>query len=657
MTTAETLVELLIANRNADRYIGYLETETLERRVSYAELHERSLGILWRLLRCGLSRGDHLIIFLNNNEAFVDGYWAALAGGIVPVPLAVGISDEHRYKLLRVAKQLGQPWLYTDRKSIERLAGFAEEKGEQSAFERLRARAFLIDDIEDVGRAADPVAARPGDTAFIQYSSGSTSDPKGVVLTHRNLLANVRGVTEAAGYTDQDVSVSWMPLTHDLGLIGFFIMMFANRIQLNLMPTELFVRRPLLWTTFMSRKKATLSASPNFGYRHFLKVLGDRQLEGIDLSSVRLMLNGAEPISVELCDEFMNRLAPTGLARNAMYPVYGLAEATVGMSVPVPGSAYRSVRVNRHRLRIGDRIDELPAGDGGALALMKVGRAIPYSELRLADDADQPVDEDCVGHIQVRGENVSAGYYCAPEANAVLFTADGWLRTGDLGFLHGGELVIAGRAKEIIFVNGQNYFPHDIEAIAQHASGLELGKVAAAGCRPPGADTEQLVLFVLHRGSLPDFLPVALQVARLVNEHAGLEVAHVIPIRRMPKTTSGKIQRVALEKSWLAGEFAAESAELERLRAAAQTPGEPSGGEIENRIQAIIDELLPDRRVEPDDNLFEVGASSLTLVQIHERIDREFPDQLELSELFDHPTVRELAAHLAGKRADGSVGA
>jgi acyl-CoA synthetase (AMP-forming)/AMP-acid ligase II/acyl carrier protein len=655
MTEAETMVELLIASRKADQYIGYLETETVERRVSYAELHERALGILRRLQRLGLSRGDHLIIFLNNNEAFVDGFWAAIAGGIVPVPLAVGISDEHRFKLLRVARQLGQPWLYTDLKAIGRLAEFAEEQGEQAAFEILRARAFLIDELEDVGRAADPVSARPGDTAFIQYSSGSTSDPKGVVLTHRNVLANVRGVTEAAGFNERDVSVSWMPLTHDMGLIGFLLMMFANRIQLNLMPTELFVRRPLLWTTFLSRKKATLTASPNFGYRHYLKVLGDRQVDGVDLSSVRVIFNGAEPISVELCDEFMNRLAPAGLSRNAMYPVYGLAEATVAMTFPALGGPYRSVCVERHHLGIGERINVRPAGDADSLALMQVGRAIPYAELRLVDDADQPVAEDCVGHIQIRGDNVTAGYYRAPEANTALFTADGWLRTGDLGFSHGGELVIAGRAKEIIFVNGQNYFPHDIEAIAQRASGLELGKVAAAGCRPPGADTEQLVLFVLHRGALADFLPVAREVARLVNEHAGLEVANVVPIRRMPKTTSGKIQRVALERSWLAGEFDTETAELERLRVAAQAPGERSSGEIENRIRAIIDELLPGKRVEPDDNLFEVGASSLTLVQIHERIDREFPDRLDLSELFDHPTVRDLAGHLASKLAGSSV--
>jgi acyl-CoA synthetase (AMP-forming)/AMP-acid ligase II/acyl carrier protein len=655
MTEAETLVELLIANRQVDRHIGYLEGESVERRVPYAELHERALGILWRLRRLGAARGDPLIIFLNNNEAFIDGFCAALAGGIVPVPLAVGISDEHRFKLLRVAKQLGEPWLYTDRKGLERLAAFAAENAETAVFERLRARAFLIDDIEDVGRAADPVTARPGDVAFIQYSSGSTSDPKGVVLTHRNILANARGVSEAAGFSDRDVSVSWMPLTHDMGLIGMFIMMFANRMQLHLMPTELFIRRPLLWTTFLSRKKATLSSSPNFGYRHYLKVLGERPLEGLDLSSVRLIFNGAEPISVELCDEFMDRLAPAGLAREAMFPVYGLAEASLAMTFPALGHAYRAVSVDRRQLRLGDHVREMPRGESGALVLMRVGRAIPYSELRLVDDSDQSIAEACIGHVQIRGDNVTTGYYRAPDANAAGFTADGWLRTGDLGFLDEGELVITGRAKEIIFVNGQNYFPHDIEAIVQHTAGLELGKVAAAGYRPPGADTEQLVLFVLHRGPLDEMLPVAREAGRLVNEHAGIEVGELVPIRRMPKTTSGKIQRVALVESLLAGEFDAEISELRRLREATQPSGIAATGEIEGRIQVIIDELLPGKRVEPDDNLFEAGTSSLALVQIHELIDREFPGQVELSELFDYPSIRQLAAHLQQKLAGSSV--
>ena len=170
--------------------------------------------------------------------------------------------------------------------------------------------------------------------AFIQFSSGSTSEPKGIVLTHRNILTNARGAGEASLWNENDMNLTWMPLTHDMGLIGMHIMMFAHRMQLNVMPTELFIRRPLLWMTFASRKRATVTSSPNFGYRHYLKVLGDRELGDLDLSRVRLIYNGAEPISVELADEFMTRLAPAKLRRTAMYPVYGLAEATLVRELP-----------------------------------------------------------------------------------------------------------------------------------------------------------------------------------------------------------------------------------------------------------------------------------------------------------------------------------
>src|SRR5579863_1113126 len=251
----------------------------------------------------------------------------------------------------------------------------------------------------------------------------------------------------------------------------------------------------------------------------------------------------------------------------------------------------------------------------------------------------------------MRGENVTRGYFENPEANAAAFSADGWLRTGDLGLFHDGELYISGRAKEIIFVNGQNYYPHDLEAIAQRAPGLELGKVVAAGVRLPGEQTEQLVVFVLHRGGMEEFLPLATQVARLVNEQTGLEVTEVIPVKRIPKTTSGKIQRHLLEESYVAGEFAGELAELAALRSALRGPASASRTDIEEKIRNICDAALEGKKLDLHDNLFEVGASSLKLIEIHEQIDREFPGQIDLTELFDFPTIAELAQHLQGKLA------
>ena len=651
MTEARTLLELLEVNRGVERQISYLEGDGVERQLSYRSLHQRALGILHHLQRLGAKPGDKLILFLNNNEAFIDGFWAALAGGIVPVPLAVGISDEHRWKLFRIARKLGSPYLYTDRKGLQKLQAFAASVGEETAFERLKARTFLIDTLDDVSRPGQLATVRPDDTAFIQFSSGSTSEPKGVVLTHANILANTRGATRIAGFSEDDTALSWMPLTHDMGLIGMFIMMFANRMNVNLMPTELFIRRPLLWLTFATRKRVTILASPNFGFRHYLKVLGDRPVEGIDLSAVRLIFNGAEPISVALCEEFLERMRPAGLARTAMFPVYGLAEASLAATFPEAGREYRSVTLDRHQLNVGKPCRKVERADPDAVEFMCEGRALPDSAIRVAGDDDAPLPEGHVGHIHMRGDNVTRGFYEAPEANAAAFTADGWLRTGDLGLIDGGELVVTGRAKEIIFVNGQNYYPHDIEVIAQQASGLELGKVVAAGCRPPGSESDELTLFVLHRGALQEFLPVSAEVTRLVNEHAGLEVAQVVPVKRIPKTTSGKVQRVSLEEAYVAGEFAAEMAELARLREAAHPHAEDPAGSLERRIKVIVDDALPGKRVEVTDNLFEIGASSLTLIQIHEQIDREFPGQIDLTELFDFPTVRELAAHLQSKLA------
>ena len=648
----DTLIDILEANRDTDRAIHYLEGEHDERVVPFGALYDRARGILWHLQRVGARAGDKMIVFLNHNQQFIEGFWGALSGGIAPVPLAVGISDEHRHKLLRIAKLLGDPLLYTDSKNLERIGAFAASVGETAVYERLKRRTILADQLTDLSRPGETARPAAGDTAFIQFSSGSTSDPKGVVLTHGNVIANLRGATEAAGFNDRDVSLSWMPLTHDMGLIGKHIFMFSNRIENYLMPTELFIRRPLLWPKFASDKRATILSSPNFGYRHFLKVLGDRTLEGIDLAAARLIFNGAEPISVELCDEFMDRMAPYGLKRTAMFPVYGLAEATLAVSFPPPGSAYAARHFDRHRLSIGHQAGLVAAGTRDALALMSVGRPIPGTEVRIADESRAALPEGTVGHLLIRGGNVTRGYYEAPEVNARTITPDGWLDTGDLGVVLDGELYVTGRAKEIIFVNGQNYFPHDLEAIAQQAAGLELGKVAAAGCRPAGAESDELTIFVLHRGAAADFLPVAAEVTRLVNEHAGLEVAHVVPVKRIPKTTSGKIQRVALENAFVAGEFAAEMAELAKLRAAPHAHRDAGAG-IESRIKAICDAALPGKQVEVDDNLFEIGASSLTLIQIHEEIDKEYPGLIDLTELFDFPTVAQLARHIASKLGAG----
>jgi acyl-CoA synthetase (AMP-forming)/AMP-acid ligase II len=645
---ATTLTGLLQANRAADRSITFHEGEHEARTISYGELYERALGVLHHLQQLGARPGDRLLLFLNSNEAFIDAFWAGILGGITPVPVAPGISDEHRHKLLRIAAQLGKPFLYTERKLLERIRSFAGQHAQLGSFETLTARTLISDELTDITRAGRVHAARAGDPAFIQYSSGSTSTPKGVVLTHANLLANMQGATSGAQYTDLDVSLSWMPLTHDMGLIGFHIFLLANRVHIHHMATELFIRRPVLWLQLASRLRATLLCSPNFGFRHYLKVLAERPLGELDLSAVRLIFNGAEPISLALCDEFMTRLAGTGLARNSMFPVYGLAEASVAVSFPPLGAAYHASWFDRQQLNPGQPIKLLEPGDRGALALVAVGNVIPLCELRIAANDDRPLADEHVGHIQIRGANVTAGYLDAPAANAALRTADGWLRTGDLGAIHAGELYVTGRHKEILFVNGQNYYPHDLESLTLDIAGIELGKVVVSGVRPDNAESDQLVVFVLHRGELAEFVPIAQQVARRLGEHAGLEVTAVVPVKRIPKTTSGKVQRHLLEAEYLAG---ANAADLAAVRALAAQHGATLDGSnpLIDALQALCTAALDGRHIDVHESLFDAGVSSMKLVALHEGVEQRWPGLLDITDIFDNPSIAELA-HLLAER-------
>ena len=652
MMEHETLYDALTSLRQSERGIGYILGENNERRLTYAELNARALGILAHVQELGAKKGDRMIVFLNNNEQFIDAFWACICGGVVPVPIAVGISDEHKYKLFRIAKQLSNAYLYTESKSHNRLEIFADDHNLTEEFSDLAKRTLLVDTLEDMSRHGEPNPPAADDVCLIQYSSGSTSEPKGVVLTHENLLANVEGIAIGARLTGDDLSLNWMPLTHDMGLIGIHVTHLVTDMDQYVIQTDLFIRRPVLWLQEASRKKASVLCSPNFGYKHFLKVFKPEKAGPLDLSPVRIIFNGAEPISASLCRDFNTTLAPHGLKSSAILPVYGLAEASVCVTMPEPETDYRGIRVDRSALGIGDTVREVESDSSDTVNLICVGKAIRHCETRIADDSDSEVGDAIVGHIHIRGTNVTSGYFEQPQANDTAFRSDGWLDTGDLGFSRGGDIYITGRAKEVVFVNGQNYYPHDLEAIAQETVGLELGKVAIAGFRPKGAQTDELLVFVLHRGSLENFVAKANLISRIINEHAGVEVTHVVPVSRIPKTTSGKIQRGKLAAAFADGEFGDVVAELEGLRDKGHGNDDYKLSKLESRIKEICDTVLSEKAFGVDDNLFEIGTSSLELIQIHEQIEEEFPDRLDITEMADFPTVSAIASRLESLAAD-----
>jgi len=635
-----TLTELLDEARGRDRAIRFIDGENDETAIRFQDLWDRALALLGSLQARGMQPGDELVIFSKSNLNFVVAYWAAMLGGIVPVPVAVGISDEHRFKLFRILSQLERGTLFTEMDLLQRLLDFSKAQELDAIVGILESRSVLISDVTP-GDSGEVYDASPDDLAFIQYSSGSTSDPKGVCLTHANLCVNIRAIVEGTGWDEDETSLSWMPLTHDMGLIGYHLSVLAAGMNHAVMDTNVFVRRPLLWMQKASELQATQLCSPNFGYKHFLKLFKRKGLpDGTDLSRVKLILNGAEPISYDLCEEFLDALEPHGLARTAMFPVYGLAEATVGVTFGTPGDLYSRVVMHRHSLRIGEPYEVAEPGDADAISFVKVGKPIRDCEMRLTDDSDKVLEPGRVGNIQLRGASVTERVYGDDAATAALFTDDGWLRTGDCGVCVDGQLVITGRQKDIIIVNGQNYYPHDIEEIVAQIDGLDLGKVVVAGATPSRGQTEELLVFVLYRQDLESFLPLAEQVRAVIGEHAGLEVDHVLPVPKIPKTTSGKVQRVHLLNAYLDGEYEDVIAKLTpQSDAVEDLDDDPLVAELE----AICREFSKDRKIGPDDNLFEVGVSSLTLTDIVLAIDEKYPGKLDISDLFDYPTLRDIA--------------
>ncbi|MGH8551516.1 MAG: non-ribosomal peptide synthetase [Methylococcales bacterium] len=649
---AGTLVEALQGSARSDRSITYINGKVDERELRYRDLREHAAGLLGYLLSNKVSAGDELILFVESNEEFVEVFWASLLGGIIAVPLAIGTSDVHIQKLFNVFRRLRRPRLYSTAKNMRRIEKFGISQGLDREFNQIRAATVIAAQGSDCQSLAKPTEVLPDQTAFIQFSSGSTGDPKGVVLTHRNVMTNVRGILRGVKIRDTDSSLSWMPMTHDMGIIGFHIAPLVANAPLYLMPAELFVRRPMLWLQKISEKRATITASPNFGYKHLLRRF-DAEAGELDLSCLRLIFNGAEPISAALCRAFSRTLMPFGYRDQAMFPVYGLAEASLAVTFSEPESSPVSIKVYRASLTRGREIELADENDPRSVELVSVGSAIEGCAVRIAGSDGQPAACGQVGHILIRGDNVTSGYYRDDDLNRQVFKADGWLDTGDLGFTNDGQLFIAGRNKDLIIINGRNFHPHDLESICELAGGFESGRVAACGLRTGMDHGEALVVFVLFRGPLEDFIATVRQFRRLLSEEAGVHAEYVIPVRTIPKTTSGKIQRYLLAEQFLSGEFDSLVEDLEGLMAPCDLKLTVAAVGIQEILLQICRSVIDDHAIGIDDNLFELGTSSLKLAQIHEQIDECFPGRIDVSDLFEYPSVGALSAFLERTQDSG----
>jgi acyl-CoA synthetase (AMP-forming)/AMP-acid ligase II/acyl carrier protein len=594
--------------------------------------------LLGRFQQQGLEAGDAVIIFVRHAPAFVDAFWACQLGGLVPVPLSAGVHTEYLHKLTTVAAKFSAPLLFTERDLLVRLTKWLTGS---TPFNR---RVCVLEEIDQLERQGVLHAAVPEDTALIQFSSGSTSEPKGVVLSHANLLANINAISRAAAISCHDSTLSWMPLSHDMGLIGFHLVPLFNRLDQVLMDTELFVRRPARWLESAQRYRTSLLCSPNFGYQHYLKSV-PVPAEGLDLSHVRLIFNGAEPVSAAVCREFTQRLAAAGLNASAFYPVYGLAEASLAVTFPDPGSGVQSIRVPPDALSPGHVVSSAPNAQR-SLEVVCLGHPVDGCELRICDDNDCALPEYSVGRVQIRGDNVTSAYYRCPRCDESAFV-DGWLDTGDLGFMTGRGLFLSGRCKDVVFVSGQNWYAHDLEQLLQQVSAIEAGKVAVTSLRDESNAEDLLLVFIQYRRELDNFVNIERCVRTALSEHAGLHAHAVIPVHSVPRTSSGKLQRYRLVEAFRNGEYAQLLASLQSLLHRADGGSAQSG--VLQQLLDVCSGVFPGQIIRAEQNLFELGADSLLLIKFHEEIEARFPGRVEITDLFEYPTLSSLADYLQGQ--------
>ncbi len=666
MSDAQTLLDLLAPGRaaaigNAGQNLRFFQKPGQYHEVSVQELRSAALRRLQALSSAGVSAGAEVVMPIDDAEEFLATFWACLFGGFIAMPLAAPSNDATCAKIQDILESRSAAHLVLSDAGFERLTR-GLNADQLSALESRR-RPLASGESEGT-----PVERAPGDIAFVQYSSGSTRSPKGVIIRHGQALANLAAIQAGSALCETDTTFSWMPLSHDMGLVGFHLGPLYTGANQVLMPTGAFARTPLVWLQDASLTRSTILSSPNFGYRHTLKALARKGMpEGVDLSAVRLLLNGAEPISVGIANEFLDELGKTGLKRSAMFPVYGLAEATLAVTFPPLGSEISGLRVSRSSMGVGDAVQKV-AGEDGSFVACCCGAPIPGLEVRIVGSDGGSVTEEHVGRVWIRGAGVTEGYHDDPEATAAAVMGEGWLDTGDLGFLSGGDLYITGRLKDLVIVAGQNFYPHDLEESLQGALGLDALRVAVAPVRRSDAP-EEIGVFIQHRGEEAAFEETRAAAKKHLSETFGVSAELVVPVPDIPRTTSGKVQRLRLSQRLLAGEFGDYSRATDELRPAVQGGGtgdtsaesagtaDQSAEGLEAMMVEACTQVLGESRFGPTDNLFEQGMSSIDLAEIHGLIEARYPKGLDIRDFFDSPTIRGLSVLLAERLESGAAAA
>jgi acyl-CoA synthetase (AMP-forming)/AMP-acid ligase II/NAD(P)-dependent dehydrogenase (short-subunit alcohol dehydrogenase family)/acyl carrier protein len=517
------------------RDIICVEAEGREIIHTYQELLEDAERILAGLRSLKLRPGDKVIFQLDRNQDFLPAFWGCVLGGFIPAPISIAPTY---VELNSTISKLHHSWEMLENPTILTREGLLGNV--RNVAELLNLENFRVEAIEQIRAAApdrDWHESQPDDTCLILLTSGSTGLPKGVLQSHQSLMNRSAATAQLNHFDETDIYLNWFPLDHVGGIVMYHLMaLFTGARQIHA-PTEVILEEPLKWLDLIERYRATVTWAPNFAFG----LINDREkqleLRRWDLSCMKFILNGGEAIVPRTTRKFLQLLAKHGLPAEAMHPAWGMSETCSGVT-------------------FSDRCSLDTLGD--EQSFVEVGTPIPDVAIRIVDGQDRTLEEGQIGRLQVTGPPVTTGYYKNPELNRECFSADGWFNTGDLGVLQDGRLTITGRAKDVIIVNGLNFYSHEVEAVVEEVEGVEVSFTAACPVRVGEKNTDQLAIFFhTQQKGWPDVLRLAKSIREMLVRKMGVKAEFLIPLSQeeIPKTAIGKIQRSKLRERFESGEF------------------------------------------------------------------------------------------------------
>ncbi|NUP11981.1 MAG: fatty acyl-AMP ligase [Polyangiaceae bacterium] len=558
-TVVQAIEDAAKSTQTGYRFIG--EEGGAEPFFSHAGIERASARFGGALQSLGLQKGDRVALILPDNADFVFAFLGALRAGVIPVPIypPTGLGKLAGYldNTLHIVERSGAKVLVTSAE-IRRLLGTVQSRAPELE------KVADVETLKALREELKPVQVGLDDICFLQFTSGSTSRPKGVVLTHANIAENVHVIMDLGLKAQSfDNGVSWLPLYHDMGLIGFVLAPLFHVNSITFLPPLLFLKRPARWLEQMSRQKATISFGPNFAYALCNKRIKDSELEGLDLSSWRVAGCGAEPIRAENLRAFAERFGRVGFSEKAFVACYGMAESTLAVSFSPVGKGLLVDQVDGQALWSAGKAEPVGEGAERAAPVVGCGPAFDRHDIGVFAESDAesltPLGERTVGELRLRGPSVMRGYWNDAELTREAF-AGGWLKTGDIGYIAEGNVYICGRSKEVIIVNGRNYYPQDLEWEASRVEGVRKGNVIAFGTMKPTHDRERVIIALetsVPEGEGRETLKG--DVRKAVQQALGLTVDDVVPVDAgvLPKTSSGKLQRAKTRELYENGDLLA----------------------------------------------------------------------------------------------------